>query len=122
MTVRTEKITSFASGEFTGLPLPTGAEAFMPVNHKDGVATQSYEVPGLTAEGVLRYYEEYLAADEWTNTEPPHASGTVGWMGAWIDVDGRLLEVSAVPLALDEPDSTVTQFSLVLHEDAAAGG
>ena len=107
----------FVSGEFTGLPLPSGAQTFGSLTSDDGVTTQTYEVSGSTPERVLEFYDRELTADGWTAVQAPTKAGTTVYQGRWTDEAGRVLEVSSSPISVDDPDSGTTQFSLVLRDD-----
>ncbi len=106
---------TFVSGEFAGLPLPSAATTYGKLTTKDGVTTQTYEIQGFSPERVLGFYDDHLTAKGWTTVQPPEATGSADYQGTWTDDAGRRLEVSAAPTSPDAADSTASQFSLVLH-------
>lgn len=109
-------VTTFAEGDFEGIPLPGRSTPVSERVEEDGVVTQSFEVRNSPPEGLLDFYVEALAEHE--VLEEPEEIGVGTRRGRW-DVDGReLTVVGQLAETLDDnpgAPEVLTQLSLSLR-------
>ncbi len=109
-------VTTFAEGDFEGIPLPGRSTPVSERVEEDGVVTQSFEVRNFPPEELLDFYVEALAEHE--VLEEPEEIGVGTRRGRW-DVDGReLTVVGQLAETLDDnpgAPEVLTQLSLSLR-------
>jgi len=109
-------VTTFAEGDFEGIPLPGRSTPVSERAEEDGVVTQSFEVTNFPPEELLDFYVEALAEHE--VLEEPEEIGVGTRRGRW-DVDGReLTVVGQMAETLDDnpgASEVLTQLSLSLR-------
>lgn len=107
---------TFAEGDFEGIPLPGRSTPVSERVEEGGVVTQSFEVRNLPPEELLDFYVEALA--EHDVLEEPEEIGVGTRRGRW-DVDGRELTVVGQQAETldDNPGApeVLTQLSLSLR-------
>ena len=109
-------VTSFEQGRFDNLPVFPRSDPFGPRSEKEGIVSRSYRATGVTADEIIDFYAEELAADGWEMTEPVFRSDTET-RGDWV-VDDYRLEVSAARIDDDRnptSENVVIQYGLVLR-------
>jgi hypothetical protein len=117
-------VTTFADGDFAGIPLPPLGEEAGQRSEEDGIVTQSFFVRNRTPEAVLDFYADYFRSQDIDVITPPRSVGGATWRGWWF-VDGRELLVTALPAsatggAETERADVVTQMSLELWPPGSA--
>lgn len=109
-------VTTFAEGDFEGIPLPGRSTPVSERVEEDGVVARSFEVRNLPPEELLDFYVEALAEHE--VLEEPEEIGVGTRRGRW-DVDGReLTVVGQLAETLDDnpgAPEVLTQLSLSLQ-------
>ena len=109
-------VTTFAEGDFDGIPLPPRSTPVGERAEEDGVVSQSFEVRNIPPQELLDFYAEALDGHE--VLEHPEEIGLGTSRGRW-DVDGReLTVVGRTAETLDDNPSApevLTQLSLSIR-------
>lgn len=108
---------TFGEADFDDIPVFRGATPIQPASEEEGAVVASYETQAGSPEQALRFYEENLPDLGWQIADPVRETSEDVWRGDWVR-DGRRLQISALPLTVDDDPVVHTQFSLVLLDDA----
>ena len=109
--------TTFGQGDFDDIPIFRGATPIQGPSTQNGAVAASYETQAGSPETALRFYEDNLPELGWQVVDPVRETSEGVWRADWVR-DGRRLQISALPLTVDDDPGIHTQFSLVLLADA----
>lgn len=111
-------VTTFADGDFDGIPIPRGATEATTRTERDGAVSQSFTATATSPEQIMDFFADQLPQLGWETVEQVRSTGTDSFAAAWANGDQRV-EVSAL-LAQGIEDER-TQFSVVLLPDGVVG-
>ena len=99
-----------------GVPVLADATALQSPSGQQGATTVSYRSDDESAEEVLSFYADELAARGWSVADPVVETSADVWRGDWVK-DGRRLQVVASPMTLGAASAASTQFNLIMLDD-----
>lgn len=111
-------VTTFADGDFDGIPIPRGATEASTRTERDGAVSQSFTATATSPRQIMDFFADQLPRLGWETVEEIRSTGTDSFAAAWVDGDQRV-EVSA--LLAQGIDDERTQFSVVLLPDRQVG-